>query len=306
MRRRRCNGIHPRREGLRNNYYTSCIKERDESVMRKNFADVLKSANIDIKREYSKLYGLFYGKDKRDNHSLADLISMNFESIHFRGTCLDLEDFNQQYGFNFVKQPQEFNIDYLVSFCEYVYNFVLAFHDNFFFNSGSKMFYIQHINKVIDAIGYMKSEDDGFVIFVEKNQAAISVSEIVPKEISYKVISYNHYSMRGDIDGKKAILLILANQLEPQEKKLNQIDATFKSELFFALNNFNIRHNNVDPSDKRYYKKAVAEMTDEELEHWYDETYQMCLLAFLRIDHLERKKAINELKQKVESKDGNT
>ena len=274
--------------------------------MRKNFADVLKSANIDIKREYSKLYGLFYGKDKRDNHSLADLISMNFESIHFRGTCLDLEDFNQQYGFNFVKQPQEFNIDYLVSFCEYVYNFVLAFHDNFFFNSGSKMFYIQHINKVIDAIGYMKSEDDGFVIFVEKNQAAISVSEIVPQEISYKVISYNHHSMNGDIEGKKAILLILANQLEPQEKKLNQIDATFKSELFFAFNNFNIRHNNIDPSDKRYYNKAVAEMSEEELEHWYDETYQMCLLAFLRIEHIERKKAINELKKKVEAKDGNT
>ena len=281
-------------------------KQRTEKFMRRNFADVLKNGKIDIKKEYSKLYELFYGKDSRDDHSLAELISMNFNTIHFRGTCLNLDDFDQQYGFNFVEQPQNFNIDYLVSFCEYVYNFVAAFQDPFFFSGSGRMFYFQQIQKVIDAIGYMQSSDDGFVIFVEKNQAAISVSEIVPQEISYKVISYNHHSMRGDIEGKKATLLILANQLEPQEKKLNQIDATFKSELFYAFNNFNIRHNNVDPSDKRYYNKAVAEMTEEELEHWYDETYQMCLLAFLRIEHIERKNAISELKKKTDVKDGNT
>ena len=93
--------------------------------MRRNFAEVLKSGKIDIKKEYSKLYELFYGKDSRDDRSLAELISMNFNTIHFRGTCLDLDDFNQQYGFNFVEQPKDFNIDYLVSFCEYVYNFVV-------------------------------------------------------------------------------------------------------------------------------------------------------------------------------------
>ena len=274
--------------------------------MRCSFADVLKNGKIDIEREYSKLYDLFFVKDKREIKSLADLISLNFETIYFRGTCLDLDEFNQQYGFNFVKQPQKLNIDYLVSFCEYIYNFVVAAKDDFFFMQNNKMFYMQHILKVIDSIGYMQSSDNGFVIFVEKNQAAISVSEIVPEEISYKVISYNHYSMRGDIEGKKATLLILANQLEPQEKKLNQIDATFKSELFFAFNNLNIRHNNTDPVDKRYYNKAVADMSEEELEHWYDETYQMCLLAFLRLEHIDRKNAISELKKKVEAKEGNT
>ena len=53
--------------------------------MRRNFAEVLKSGKIDIKKEYSKLYELFYGKDLRDDRSLAELISMNFNTIHFRG-----------------------------------------------------------------------------------------------------------------------------------------------------------------------------------------------------------------------------
>lgn len=273
--------------------------------MRRNFADVLKNGKIDIKKEYSKLYELFYGKDSRDDHSLAELISINFNEIHFRGTCLDLDDFDQQYGFNFVEQPQDFNIDYLVSFCEYIYNFVAAFQDPFFFSGSGRMFYFQQIQKVIDAIGYMQSSDDGLVIFVEKNQAAISVSEIVPPEISYKVISYNHHTYKGDLESKREILVKLAYVLEPKESALSSIDNQFKSDLFYLLNTLGLRHNNLDPEGKQY-KVFVAKMTKDELEHWYDETYQMCLLAFLRIEHIERKKAISELKKKVEAKDGNT
>ena len=40
--------------------------------------------------------------------------------------CLSLEDFNKSYGFNFEKKPQDFSIDYLISFAEYVTNFVYA------------------------------------------------------------------------------------------------------------------------------------------------------------------------------------
>ena len=79
-------------------------------------------------------------------------------------------------------------------------------------------------------------------------------------------------------------LLILANLLEPYEKILNGIDASFKSDLFYALNNFNIRHNNVEPLDAKNYKKAIADMPLDILEHWYDET----------------KKEKNKLNEKIE------
>lgn len=109
--------------------------------------------------------------------------------------------------------------------------------------------------------------------------------------------------MKGDIEAKKATLTVLANQLEPQEKALSQIDNSFKSDLFYAFNNLNIRHNSVDPSDKRYYKKVVAKMDVEELEHWYDETYRMCLLAFMRLEQNARKKEFDEVKSKIEAKE---
>lgn len=278
--------------------------------MRRSFATILKEAKVNIQDEYGRLYAIFYDKylyDNGNNFSFYDLIEASFSGFWFRGTCVSLEDFNETYEFNFEKEPQNFNIDYLVSFCEYVYNLTMGYMNcqnayGSFFNTQK---IVEQIFRLIEKIGYMQSSEDGLTIFVEKNQAAISVAEIVPKEISYKVISYNHHTYKGDLDSKREILVKLAYVLEPKESALSSIDNQFKSDLFYLLNTLGLRHNNLDPEGKQY-KAFVANMTNEELEHWYDETYQMCLLAFLRIEHIERKKAINALKKKVEAKDGNT
>lgn len=66
------------------------------------------------------------------------------------------------------------------------------------------------------------------------------------------------------------------------------------------FNNLNIRHNNVNSNDSKY-KAYVAKMSCNELEHWYDETYQMCLLAILELEHKERKADLDELKSRIES-----
>ena len=258
-----------------------------------------------LKKNIQSYLNFFYGKDDRDGKSLADLISLNFEGFYFRGTCLDLDEFDEEYGFRFVEQPQDFDIDYLVSFCEYIYNFVLHFEDQFFFGQLNKHFYLQHISKVIDALNYIQSSEDGLTIFVPRDNVALAVSELeqIPKNVSHKILAYHHHTMKGDIEAKKATLIILASQLEPQEKALSQIDNSFKSDLFYAFNNLNIRHNNVDPTDKRYYKKVVAEMNAEELERLYDETYRMCLLAFMRLEQKDRKKEFDEVKNKIEAKE---
>jgi len=65
------------------------------------------------------------------------------------------------------------------------------------------------------------------------------------------------------------------------------------------LNSINLRHNNSDPSGKNY-NCAVASMSKDEIEQWYDITYQVCLLAFLELDHLDRKGQITELKKQIQ------
>ena len=85
--------------------------------------------------------------------------------------------------------------------------------------------------------------------------------------------------------------------MEAKRTELAKVDSRFCSDIFYLFNNLNIRHNNVDPSINGKFKQAVADMPPEELEHWYDETYQMCLLAFLELDNLERKEKVEQLKQ---------
>lgn len=64
------------------------------------------------------------------------------------------------------------------------------------------------------------------------------------------------------------------------------------------LNNLNLRHNNIMPSDNNY-KDFVAKMDIATLENWYDELYQMLLLAFLEIDQIERNSKVKTLKASI-------
>lgn len=268
--------------------------------MRRNFAQVLKEGKIDLKNEYSKFYKIFYGKENRDDISIADMVSENFINYHFRGTCLTLEEFDETYGFNFVKEPQDFNEDYLISFMEYIYNFMVHLSDNFLFFGMNTHIYMHQFQKVVDMIGYMYASEKGITIFVPRdcNAIAVAESELIPDSLSYKVLEYNHHSLKGDIDAKREILVKLASVLESQDKKLNSINQTFKSDLFQLLNSCNIRHNNKDESSKQY-KKYIAEISDAELEHIYDEIYQMCLLAFMQLEHANRKEWLDGIKNKL-------
>lgn len=154
---------------------------------------------------------------------------------------------------------------------------------------------------MIEKIGYMQAKQNDLTIFVEKDPAAIAVAEgeFIPESLSYRLISYNHYSMKGNLAEKKTTLLDLANLLEPQRTNLERIDKTFFSDLFYTFNNFHIRHNNIDQLGTKY-KKPVGDLSDEQLEYWYDEVYQMCLLAFMRLEHIDRKKKFDSLKSQIE------
>ena len=43
-------------------------------------------------------------------------------------------------------------------------------------------------------------------------------------------------------------------------------------------------------------------MNDNELENWYDDAYQMSLLAFLELEYFERKDRIKKLKENMQNK----
>lgn len=285
--------------------------------MRRNFAQILKEAKIDIKSEYQKLYSMLYDRSIQVSNtkriSAYDELSDYFLGFHFRGTCLSIEEFNDINGFHFEKEPEVFSIDNLILLCEYIENMLIGYQSAQYASGVGYLpmpqpainvqFYLMQIAQVIEKIGYMSLNQNGFVIYVEKSPAAISVaeSEQIPMETSYKMISYNHHSMKGNLQEKKNTILELAKLLEAKRDQLAKVDSGFCSDIFYLFNNLNIRHNNIDPSIKGKFKQAVANMPSEELEYWYDEIYQMCLLAFLRLEQVERKIEFDKLKNNIEN-----
>ena len=68
-------------------------------------------------------------------------------------------------------------------------------------------------------------EDEERVLLLEKNAAATAVAEITPSEISNKIIEYNHFLLKGNIEEKWKILLVLADKFEPVKNELKKVDA---------------------------------------------------------------------------------
>ena len=189
--------------------------------MRKNFADVPKEEHIDIKEEYQKLYDMLFGKNLQVSGqkkiSMHDEIGRAFPYFYFRGTCMSIEEFDKKKGFEFTRDPGNFSIDSLIVVCEYIYNMLNTYQRIVSMSSIINVqFCLTQVYAVIEAVGYMYSLKNNLVIFVQKSPVAISVAELMPEGLSYKVIAYNHYSMKGNLAEKKSILLLFSNMLEPK------------------------------------------------------------------------------------------
>ena len=266
-------------------------------MARKNFIEVLQSAGIDIKAEYRRLHKLFY---EPGHECLYDLCDAQFLYVPFRGTCISLEDFNITHNFDYHTIPEEITEDDLVDFCEYTFNmlkFMPALPYDYHSGMTKNDFFIQTLFDIIGKIGYQDvTNENGVTIFVPKSQSVFSVSEILPTPISYDVIEYNHFRMKGDLNGKRESLVKLAHLIEPKKKDLQSINHSLSTNVFFMLNNLNLRHNNVEPGSSNY-KKITAMMKDTQLEELYDDLYQLLLLAFLEMDNVNRIQKIEDLKK---------
>ena len=129
--------------------------------MRKNIYEILNTRNIDIKKEYSRIYEMFYLQPYNNgfnNATLSEHISENFTQLNKKiiHRCLSLDDFNETYQFRFVEQPQNFDIEYVVSFAEYVTNLTYAFLrcGNTNFNDKGLFDIINHIKDCMEDLGY--------------------------------------------------------------------------------------------------------------------------------------------------------
>lgn len=233
-----------------------------------------------------------------------------FKEWDYRSRFLDVHDFLSALNFTVLEEKAKVNVDAHLTLIELLYNFWnLAnnkFDDKFFKDTLKWCGNFYHLKDVMDEIleecnhTVYANEDKDYFIVVENKPEVTAAAEIMPTaELTFDVIRYNHRSLKGDIQSKKAILIALGADLEAKRKELQSINKKLSDDIFFMLNNVNIRHNNCSKQDSTKYKEYVAAMSPEQLEEWYDELYQMILLGFLLLDNKERAIRIGELKKNI-------
>ena len=226
-----------------------------------------------------------------------------FKTWKGRGTCISCEDMRKTLNIDKIVTYFDPTLEEVLTYCEYVAN-IKNLYDR---SKSSKDVAIYDTNIASAISDNLKSlldwlnqeavffENEEMVLITEKNATVSAVAECVDENLAYQIVKYNHYMLKGNIAKKKEILLNLGNVVEPKRADISSANKQLSDNIFFLLNNLNIRHNNVKEKDKKY-KEYTAHMSDEELEKWYDELYQMILLAILELEQLDRNRLVDELK----------
>lgn len=281
-------------------------------MARKNIFDIM-SERFDLKQEIQRIKRLFekeyvvYSHEDMRHHTLKIYMQEHgFFRWKNRGRCVDLDDYLLQLDFKQLYNTAEDNIEDLFVLIEIVYNFwyIADNRNSCSYGSDEKAVNFRLLKKIMDdCLAQYNYKGEYFpelqqLIVVEDKPEITAVVEIVEKELAVEIIRYNHYALKGDLQNKKSILLSLASDLEPKRPDIKNINGPLEDGIFYILNNLNLRHNNTIAGD-RYYRQAVVDMDESTLEEWYDELYQMMLLAYLQLDNVERNRKVKDLKKLI-------
>lgn len=278
--------------------------------MRKSIFDIATSS-INISNEVDRIVSMSI-KEKTLYYSPYDLSVFDFVDKYCfrdwscRGHFVDVKDFLNAIGYNDIRAAaKKGDTDAFITLIELTYNFWMLAHKDLSNDKTSSQWQnnFYHLRDVmldnLEKYNHTAYIDGDRILIIEDKPEVSAVAEIVEQDLALDVIRYNHRSLQGEIELKKNILISLGSELEPKRKELQVINKQLSEDIFFMLNNINIRHNNRSKKDMSKYKEYVAKMSRTRLEKWYDELYQMMLLAFLSLDNVDRQNKVKELKNKI-------
>lgn len=286
--------------------------------MRKNLRDKAKSIEVNYAQEMLRIEGIFTGAQIIEYHSRTDYMGLYpkyttlsniFDSVMFAKypyseTFISLEDMRISLGIS-DKDIQDNNMDTMLDYFEWIYN-ILAYFLNNYNRYNFTLIDIGYINKIIkniqiilERLNYELKEIDGYFVIYKKDSVVSTVAELYP-DISYKTLEYKRHSLSGNLDRKYEILNSLANKFEAIRPALKANNfSEIEDKTGSLLNNLDIRHNNIIGKNAN---NIVKNMTDEELEQWYDKTYDLLLICFMFYHYLDFRDDIKNLNQKLKNK----
>lgn len=269
--------------------------------MRRNFYELLAEREFDAQKEYSTLWRLFC-VEKCYHTSLYSYPMVQwvdeklFRKLPFRGSFTTVKEMMEEFG---IQERSRATMEKLLLFCEILYAIFSQdrmAHDGKLAQQRKTIF--GNIDYILEHTNHEIIRDsNGNAIIVEKNKEAALAAQVVNDDVvAFELIEYNHFALKGDLDGKKKLLLSIAAYIEPilKSKVLQQNGyKQLESDAGFLFNNFHIRHNNKIGAKAQDY---IINISDEDLEEWYDRAYEVALSVIIINDYLTVGKEITNIK----------
>ncbi|MFQ6174517.1 hypothetical protein [Streptococcus anginosus] len=274
-------------------------------MTRKNYFELIQDMGFDADKEFEMISKLISEKRSPSSITLSLISLQNVFNVNFilylkyrKIQFTSYDEVNKYFKNNMNGTERLFSyIEFIIDLYSFLKKNTGKMNNsdryNYYLISNSFREIEDRINYSLDKTNHELIElDSGNRIIVEKNIYASEVSQIVSEtsiQDAIKVLEYNHFANKGNIERKKEILISLATYLEPFRDELNdseELKEVMKvnnnkkiiavEQLFNMYNNLGLRHNN----SKQYH----LEMTEEELEQWYDDIYASTLFVILSLD----------------------
>lgn len=242
-----------------------------------HFYELLAEKEINAKEEIARFNQLLYEKFA-DDFSVYSILNKNILRLpsNIRGTNRCINDFFQNYGLDTLSVRKK-DVEKLVLYIEIILTILkhLKKHVSGFFPlTDNVKIIIANANHLADVLNCEVKEWENTVILVPRNQDLQLAEKYIMKKnknLAMDVWHYEHSSMKGNIEQKRAVLQELGSFVEPY---LGKMENVLRDNVGFLLNNLNIRHNNLKGAKANDF---VQSLMPADLELWYDKAFVLIL-----------------------------
>lgn len=276
--------------------------------MRKNLFQILNNELTDemqVFHQHMRIRELFSDTKIKFNDEFLTIEEyidkFEFMNWKYRKQCINLSDFGLCYEIPGIGDWDCIeSLDELLLYLEFVIN-ILILVENKRIKGVKKIIstIYESVNVFLDSKNYKIIEIDDKKIIIKKSEI---ISRIAEKnvDIAPYILEYGSISLKGNIAKKKELILHITHKYEGVEQKLRSNSYTnLVQNIGTLVNNLNIRHNNIAGKNAN---NIVKKLNNEELESWYDKTYDTLLLALMASTYIDIKNDIENFNISLKSK----